>query len=79
MTEPNGFNYMRARYYDPSVGRFVSEDPLGFGGGDVNLMSYVGNQPINRVDPSGLWHDPKGSGLHYSHMIPKGQVYIIHK
>jgi len=33
MAEPNGLYYMRARYYDPSVGRFVSEDPLGFGGG----------------------------------------------
>ena len=33
MAEPNGLYYMRARYYDPSVGRFISEDPLGFGGG----------------------------------------------
>lgn len=41
MTEPNGFYYMKARYYDPQVGRFVSEDPLGFAGGDVNLMAYV--------------------------------------
>ncbi|SPF37195.1 hypothetical protein SBDP1_1620001 [Syntrophobacter sp. SbD1] len=29
MAEPNGLYYMRARYYDPSVGRFISEDPLG--------------------------------------------------
>lgn len=54
MTEPNGFYYMRARYYDPEVGRFVSEDPIGFGGGDVNLMAYVGNNPIIRIDPNGL-------------------------
>jgi RHS repeat-associated protein len=54
MTEPNGFYYMRARYYDPQVGRFVSEDPIGFNGGDVNLMAYVGNNPIMGVDPSGL-------------------------
>jgi len=54
MTEPNGFYYMKARYYDPNVGRFISEDPTGFDGGDVNLMAYVGNQPINRIDPSGL-------------------------
>jgi RHS repeat-associated protein len=33
MTEPNGFYYMKARYYDPEVGRFISEDPIGFGGG----------------------------------------------
>jgi RHS repeat-associated protein len=54
MAEPNGLYYMRARYYDPNVGRFVSEDPLGFGGGDVNLYAYVRNQPINRADPYGL-------------------------
>ena len=55
MTEPNGFYYMKARYYDPKVGRFISEDPIGFEGGDVNLMAYVGNSPVNRTDPSGLW------------------------
>jgi RHS repeat-associated protein len=54
MAEPNGNYYMRARYYDPSVGRFISEDPIGFGGGDVNLMAYVGNNPVMGVDPSGL-------------------------
>lgn len=53
MTEPNGFYYMRARYYDPNVGRFISEDPIGFEGGETNLFAYVGNQPINRIDPSG--------------------------
>lgn len=54
MTEPNGFYYMKARYYDPQVGRFISEDPMGFAGGDVNLSAYVQNNPINRVDPLGL-------------------------
>lgn len=53
MTEPNGLYYMKARYYDSSVGRFISEDPLGFGGGDVNLMAYVGNNPVNYNDPLG--------------------------
>jgi uncharacterized protein RhaS with RHS repeats len=45
---------MRARYYDPEVGRFISEDPIGFEGGDVNLMVYVGNNPILLIDPLGL-------------------------
>ena len=54
MTEPNGFYYMRARYYDPEVGRFISEDPLGFAGRDLNLYVYALNNPILFVDPWGL-------------------------
>jgi len=54
MAESNGFYYMRARFYDPQVKRFISEDPLGFDGGDLNLYAYVGNNPIMGVDPWGL-------------------------
>jgi len=53
MDEGNGLLYMRARYYDPEVGRFISKDPIGFAGG-VNLYGYVANNPVNRVDPGGL-------------------------
>ncbi len=49
-----GLYYYRARYYDPMEGRFVSEDPIGFDGGDWNLYRYVGNNSINYVDPHGL-------------------------
>lgn len=49
-----GLYYYRARYYSPGLQRFISEDPIGFGGGDVNSYAYVGNDPINSVDPSGL-------------------------
>jgi len=45
--------FSRARYYDPSSGRFVSEDPLRFGGGK-NFYSYAGNSPVIFADPSGL-------------------------
>jgi RHS repeat-associated protein len=54
MAEPGGLYYMRARYYDPSVGRFISEDPIGFAGGDINLYGYVLDDPVNLVDPFGL-------------------------
>ncbi|MCH7891575.1 MAG: hypothetical protein IH921_08740 [Gemmatimonadetes bacterium] len=49
----SGLYFYRARYYDPETGRFISEDPLGFGGGDANLFRYVFNNPVNLVDPSG--------------------------
>jgi RHS repeat-associated protein len=40
------------RWYDPATGRWVSEDPSGFGGGP-NLYGYTGNDPTNAIDPSG--------------------------
>ena len=46
--------YSRARFYDPKLGRFISEDPIGFGGGDVNLYGYVWNNPAAFTDPLGL-------------------------
>jgi len=46
-------SYYRARYYDANIGRFISEDPIGFGGG-INLYAYVGNSPATIIDPSGL-------------------------
>ncbi len=48
-----GLYFYRARYYSPSLQRFLSEDPLGFGGGDPNLYAYVGNRPTNLTDPGG--------------------------
>jgi RHS repeat-associated protein len=49
----NGYYFYRARYYSPEQKRFISEDPLGFGGGDTNLQAYVGNSPTNFTDPTG--------------------------
>jgi RHS repeat-associated protein len=51
-TETNLY-YYRARYMDPSTGRFISEDPVNFSGG-VDFYSYVGNSPVYWVDPLGL-------------------------
>src|SRR5436190_23591143 len=49
-----GLYYYRARYYHTDLQRFIAEDPLGFGGGDVNLYGYVANNPIGSRDPFGL-------------------------
>jgi RHS repeat-associated protein len=46
--------YYRARWYDPQVGRFISEDPVAFAGGH-NWYTYVSDNPVNLTDPSGLW------------------------
>jgi RHS repeat-associated protein len=56
MDEDNGLLYMRARYYDPVVGRFINKDPIGYWGG-INMYAYAANNPISHIDPLGLLRD----------------------
>jgi RHS repeat-associated protein len=51
--QETGLYYYRARYYDPSIGRFISEDPAGYNAG-MNVYRYVRNNPLLFVDPLGL-------------------------
>ena len=67
MDDGNGLLYMRARYYDPEVGRFISKDPIGFAGG-VNLYNYVGGNPVNWIDPQGL--------VNWSSVLTGGAVIV---
>jgi RHS repeat-associated protein len=48
-----GLYYYRARYYEPRIARFISEDPIQLAAG-MNFFSYVENNPVNRKDPFGL-------------------------
>lgn len=45
---------MGARDYNPETGRWLERDPILFNGGQTNLYEYVGNDPVNNIDPSGL-------------------------
>ncbi|MFH2108106.1 MAG: RHS repeat-associated core domain-containing protein, partial [Chrysiogenia bacterium] len=52
----SGLNYFYHRYYNPVLGRFISEGPVGFLGG-LNLHSFVNNNPISSIDPTGTKTD----------------------
>lgn len=49
-----GLHYNQQRYYDPETGRYITADPIGLAGG-INLYAYVQNDPVNAVDPTGLF------------------------
>ena len=74
-----GLFYYRARYYDPTIGRFISEDALGFGGEDVNFYAYVRNNPVIYIDPFGYSNDTyvpdpgHHGGPHIDRYNPAGQ------
>jgi RHS repeat-associated protein len=51
--EENGLYYMRARYYDPMIRRFINADPLGMAGG-LNWYVYADGNPVSMIDPFGL-------------------------
>jgi RHS repeat-associated protein len=58
-----GLQYNDGRWYNPAIQRWMSEDPIGFAGGDGNLGRYVGNSPTLFVDPSGLFWGSAFSGI----------------
>ncbi len=73
-----------ARDYAPLIGKWTAKDPLGFVGGDTDLFGYVANDPVNWVDPLGLyiWHliDNQGaSGYgHAGAIVGQGDYFTYH-
>ncbi|MHB1769401.1 MAG: RHS repeat-associated core domain-containing protein, partial [Phycisphaerae bacterium] len=65
--QPLGLQYVRQRWYDPVTRQFISQDPLGFAGGDVNLFRYAGNNPVNQNDPGGTDGGALAKYLFYRH------------
>jgi RHS repeat-associated protein len=65
-----GFYYLSARYYDPKISRFINEDTYE---GDIsnplslNLYTYVHNNPLTNVDPTGHWCEATVGGVYYAH------------
>jgi RHS repeat-associated protein len=55
LDKETGNCYFRERYYSPETGRFISEDPISFYGGDINLYRYCWDNPVNYIDPLGLF------------------------
>jgi len=50
----SGLYYFRARWYDPTIGKWISSDPIGISGG-LNQYVFCANNPVNMKDPLGLW------------------------
>jgi RHS repeat-associated protein len=66
MTDSNGLVYMRARFYNPRIMRFLNADPIRFDGG-MNWYAFVGNNPLLRIDPEGLNYAEELILLHNRH------------
>jgi len=69
-----GLYYYRARYYSPSIGRFLQTDPIGYGDG-LNWYAYVGNDPLNNVDYTGALQVDAATAIKY----PKAAKYLNNK
>jgi RHS repeat-associated protein len=69
--DETGLVYYRARYYDPSIGRFTQRDPIGLQGG-INQYVYVENNPVELTDPEGLQAKSPVSGM----MADSGKSYF---
>jgi RHS repeat-associated protein len=73
--DATGTYYRRNRSYDPNTARFTQQDPLGLAGG-LNVYGFASGDPVSNADPSGLWCERRGSGLHCEDIGP-GDAWAI--
>lgn len=73
MTDPNGLLYLRARYYNPFLCRFINPDPLGFSGG-MNFYAYANGNPASMTDPAGTEASPISTSANGDNITWQGQA-----
>jgi RHS repeat-associated protein len=59
-----GLLYMKARHYGPELGRFLQPDPAR---AEANMYAYAGNNPVTKIDPSGLWAQTAAACILHCH------------
>jgi RHS repeat-associated protein len=65
-----GLQYNRARFYNPTAGRWAVQDPIGFKGNDFNLYRYASNNPLEATDPTGMLPPPNEPGYQATFWAP---------
>jgi len=76
--EVNGLYYYRARHYSTALGRFLQADPIGDVGGAL-LYAYVANDPLNQVDPNGLFFDSAASAANKAVQLTAGFAQNVYQ
>jgi RHS repeat-associated protein len=78
-----GLQHNWLRWYDPQIGKWISEDPIGFKAGDTNLGRMVSNNPLWAIDPEGLseewawnWHHMLDQAIFNSEFLRRHGIKI---